>query len=325
MTALVLWSGSWIAIMMTITGHPQSILYLPSLMLVLLFGYVFAKLPCSVACAAGWGVVGFFAVAAGRWGHGSPFWLLVHGVVLTTANVAGMVACHSLESLARHEFFRSRDRAQRPQKGDETLRRAHLARLREEGTQEAARRRQKHIADRDALTGVYNRQYGERLIDRFTRNGSVSGERFAVLLVELDHFGRSTETVGSQVTDAVLKKVATRLQGALRSSDVVARLDGDEFLIVLPNILRRDVVERVVRRLLSEISRPYCIDGRETVLTVRIGVAIHPHDGSTPDRLLASAGSAGDQAKRESGNCYRFFAEEVAESSAPCIAASECR
>jgi diguanylate cyclase (GGDEF)-like protein/PAS domain S-box-containing protein len=167
------------------------------------------------------------------------------------------------------------------------------------------------LATRDSLTGLANRTV---LADRFERAISLNvryGLSCAVLFVDLDGFKSVNDTYGHAAGDALLRLVATRLEGAVRDSDTVARLGGDEFMVLLPRLTDRSGAEEAARHLNAAITKePFMLAEVRVDMTCSIGVAIFPEHGTTADQLAASADAAMYRAKRAGKN--RFALAEPA-------------
>jgi len=149
----------------------------------------------------------------------------------------------------------------------------------------------------DALTSLPNRVlFRDRLAQ--TLSHSKRNQLFmAVLFMDVDHFKLINDTLGHTVGDMILKAVAERLRECLRDEDTVARVGGDEFTILIPEIAAPDHADRIARKLLDRIANPFNIQGQELFITASIGIAIYPNDGVTPETLLKNADAAMYRAK----------------------------
>ncbi|KTG16837.1 MULTISPECIES: EAL domain-containing protein [unclassified Guyparkeria] len=163
-------------------------------------------------------------------------------------------------------------------------------------------------AHQDALTGLANRHALERHLDSLIRQ---PGARFAVLFVDLDHFKRVNDTMGHAMGDRLLREMAGRMQGMLRSHDMLARLGGDEFVAVLEDLDGPDDAAAVARKLIEEISRPYELGDNELSVGASIGVALYPENGDSAATLLRNADTAMYQAKAEGRNNHHFYTAEL--------------
>jgi len=167
----------------------------------------------------------------------------------------------------------------------------------------AAERRLTHQSLHDALTGLPNRvSIGELLQARIAQ-----GEPTALLYIDLDRYKIINDTLGHTVGDQVLIEVAQRLRDAIRGQDVAARMGGDEFIILLSRLSDRTEIERIARRVLTAVEKPFVLSNRAYFLSASIGVAIHPDDGADAALLIKCADSAMYRVKSEGRNDIRFF------------------
>ena len=171
-----------------------------------------------------------------------------------------------------------------------------------------AESRLSHQAHHDALTGLANRVlFAERIGEALARL-SAFGERFVVMLLDLDRFKSVNDLLGHPVGDGLLKSVAQRLQGCLRKEDLVARLGGDEFAIL--QICRGDQREDAITLancVLDLLASTFDIDGHQVVTGTSIGVAFAPLHGTDVDQLMKNADLALYQAKSAGRNRYCAF------------------
>jgi len=165
----------------------------------------------------------------------------------------------------------------------------------------------KRQATHDSLTGIANRVlFVEHL------NLAVHARQpFAVCVFDLDRFKIINDSLGHGAGDALLKHVSERLQSIVRSSDIVARAGGDEFLLLLRDVGSAEEVEALIVRWMSALSRPYQITGLELHVSPSIGIARYPMDGTGADELLARADEAMYFAKRCGRKTFRFFDSSI--------------
>jgi diguanylate cyclase (GGDEF)-like protein len=163
-----------------------------------------------------------------------------------------------------------------------------------------------YMAHHDSLTGLANRALlNERLehaIGRISRE-----EMVAVHHLDLDQFKAVNDTFGHPVGDKLLKMVADRLRGLVRETDTIARMGGDEFVIVQPFIADPADATALAQRIIRLMSEPYGIDGHQAVIGASIGIAVGPGDGSSADKLLRNADLALYRAKGDGRGTFRFF------------------
>lgn len=163
----------------------------------------------------------------------------------------------------------------------------------------------------DALTGLANRYYlNERLRVAITC-AERTGQQAAVLFIDLDHFKNINDSLGHSVGDEVLKQVAARLSDYVSPEDTLARLGGDEFLIVLPNIPNPRAAEEVASCIVTAMSMPVVVDGRELNTTPTIGISIYPDDGRDVETLISNADAAMYKAKARGRNTFDFYSPDI--------------
>ncbi len=167
------------------------------------------------------------------------------------------------------------------------------------------------LARLDPLTGLANRlMLRERLGDSLDRLARY-GEPCAVLLIDLDRFKPINDTLGHAVGDALLEKVADRLRSAVRGIDTVARIGGDEFVVIQAGAGRTEDVTVLARRLVDLVGRTYIIDGQLLTIGASLGAALAPKDGTEAERLLKHADLALYRAKLDGRGTFRFFEPEM--------------
>lgn len=163
----------------------------------------------------------------------------------------------------------------------------------------------------DSLTGLPNRLlFLDRLSQHVVRCER-EGTRFALLFVDLDHFKNVNDTQGHSRGDVVLVEAARRLLRCVRASDTVARLGGDEFAITLAELTRPGEVDRVVRKILASLAKPFVADGQQSYLGASIGVAVFPGDGAGAEELLRNADTAMYRAKANGRGQVAFYEERM--------------
>jgi diguanylate cyclase (GGDEF)-like protein/PAS domain S-box-containing protein len=166
-------------------------------------------------------------------------------------------------------------------------------------------------ANHDSLTGLANRNLLndriEQAIAWAKRNGHVMG----VMLLDLDHFKLINDASGHSAGDALLKEVAHRLTACVRETDTVARLGGDEFVIILTDLPQTDDVDQIAEKILSALSRPTEVAGRDVFVTASIGVSLFPRDGDHGEILLRYADMAMYRVKEHGRNSVRQFVPEM--------------
>jgi diguanylate cyclase (GGDEF)-like protein len=144
------------------------------------------------------------------------------------------------------------------------------------------------LARHDALTGVANRFHFRETFEH-ALSGMTKGSSLALHWLDLDCFKEVNDTFGHPIGDALLKAVAQRLRGSVRKSDFLARLGGDEFAIIQAGGRKIEQCERLARRVLQDISKPYHIFGKTIAISASIGIVRAPENGKTADELLKNA------------------------------------
>lgn len=174
----------------------------------------------------------------------------------------------------------------------------------------AAREAEAHVrrlAHYDYLTGLPNRSlFQDRLQHELVR-AKRDAHRLALMFLDLDGFKAVNDQFGHEVGDYLLKAVAERLTGCIRESDTVARLAGDEFTLLLPDVRFRDDIDYIARKIIAAISKPFHHGKIQVEVGVSIGVAIFPEHAQDPVELLKNADSAMYAAKAGGRNGYKIF------------------
>jgi diguanylate cyclase (GGDEF)-like protein/PAS domain S-box-containing protein len=176
-----------------------------------------------------------------------------------------------------------------------------------------AEERLQFMATHDGLTGLPNSVLLNDRLEASLVRAKRSQSRVGVMFLDLDHFKDVNDTLGHRVGDALLKELSRRIRGALRQSDVLARISGDEFVVVLEDISDDDAPERVAQKLLDEVRRPFHVEGNEIHVSGSLGLALHPEDGTDAETLLKNADAAMYHAKELGRNGFRLFSSELAE------------
>ncbi len=164
-----------------------------------------------------------------------------------------------------------------------------------------------HMAQHDPLTGLPNRALFSDRLERALAASRRSGIPTALMFLDLDKFKPVNDTYGHAVGDVLLQQAAARMQSALRESDTVGRIGGDEFVVLLPAVDRAEDAQLVAEKLLEALRKPFSIEGRSVEVSCSIGIAIHPEDGRDEIELSKNADTAMYWAKSDGGDCARLF------------------
>jgi diguanylate cyclase (GGDEF)-like protein/PAS domain S-box-containing protein len=179
------------------------------------------------------------------------------------------------------------------------------------------------LAYYDSLTGLTNRTFHKELVIRSIEYAQRHKEIFALIYIGLDNLQRINDTLGHGIGDLLLKAVADRLTNSMRKSDhiarssegetadLISRVGGDEFIILAYDITQPHYAAKTSRRLLEELSSPYDLNGREVFITVSIGIALYPDDGTNVDNLLKNAEKAMRHTKKEGKNNFHFYSSSM--------------
>lgn len=166
-----------------------------------------------------------------------------------------------------------------------------------------------YLAHYDQLTNLPNRLL---FMDRLTRAlGDAHRKRSSVglLFIDLDNFKNFNDSMGHGFGDQILIAVANRLTGCAREIDTVARLSGDEFIMIIEDIENQNALETLCERILDSMKSPWEVMGRNVFLTASIGTSMFPKDASEPSELILKADAAMYEAKRGGRNAYMHFVE----------------
>lgn len=197
--------------------------------------------------------------------------------------------------------------------GDQAAIAIQNAKLYEQAQQEIADRKKaekaiQHLANHDALTGLPNRRlFNERItleIARSQRNKL----RFSVMLFDLDQLKTVNDIHGHNIGDLLLQAVSQRMLGLLRKSDTIARMGGDEFLLILPEMNQPEDAILTAERILSALSTPFHLEAHQINITTSIGISFFPDDGEDVDILIKKADISMYKAKERGGNTYHLYA-----------------
>ncbi len=168
-----------------------------------------------------------------------------------------------------------------------------------------------HLAHHDQLTGLANRTLLHDRLQQAIRRAQRHHEKVAIFMLDIDHFKHINDTLGHSDGDALLAAVGQRLLASVRETDTVARIGGDEFVIVMPDFRIMEHVERCGRLLIENTARPLMIGGREITITVSVGVCICPDSGVGTDELLRKADEAMYAVKDTGRNGLHIFRERI--------------
>lgn len=165
-------------------------------------------------------------------------------------------------------------------------------------------------ANFDPLTELPNRRLFRDRLEQAILHQDRHGKHIALLFLDLDGFKFVNDSLGHDQGDELLKQIAALLRKAVRDSDTVARLGGDEFTVML-EVNDADEAAVVAQKIITELSRPYDLDGHRIFVTASIGIAVFPEDARTAEDLIRHADAAMYHAKAKGKQNYQFYTEEL--------------
>ena len=168
-----------------------------------------------------------------------------------------------------------------------------------------------HMAMHDCLTNLPNRSLFEELCLTALARANRQKNMLAILFVDLDRFKDVNDDFGHAAGDSLLQSVSKRSRDCIRETDTVARMGGDEFAIVIVDVIKLEDVRRQAQRIVHEISRPFTVKGHEITITASIGISIYPSDGEDMPTLLENADAAMYKVKEDGKNNYRFYSKVI--------------
>ena len=176
-----------------------------------------------------------------------------------------------------------------------------------------AEERAEFLATRDALTGLPNRVLLHDRLEQSVFNAARHHTGFGFMFIDLDRFKTINDSLGHQVGDELLKRVALRLTACVRATDTVARLGGDEFAVILENLGNDDSegAQAVAEKMIAAMGAPMLIDNQHLSTSCSIGISVYPADGKDSATLMKNADVAMYYAKEKGRNNYQFFSSEM--------------
>ncbi len=163
-----------------------------------------------------------------------------------------------------------------------------------------------HLANHDSLTGLPNRRLLFELMGKSLETAKRAGTKIGVIFMDLDDFKPINDKYGHAAGDSALIAMTERIRNLVRSSDIVARIGGDEFVAIITNIKCVDDIERVAKKIIAECAKPLSFSGKEHALGLSMGISVFPDDGEVIEELVNKADSAMYRVKRIDKNAYTF-------------------
>lgn len=169
----------------------------------------------------------------------------------------------------------------------------------------------KDMATHDVLTGLPNRLMFSQLLNHAIQSARRYQRQFAVLFIDLDRFKIINDTMGHEAGDQLLREIANRFRQTLRAVDVVSRLGGDEFIILIEEVGDFNQITILAQKILAAAMKPVMIFDKECRVTASIGISIFPRDGEDDQTLIKTADIAMYFAKEEGKNNYQFYSKDI--------------
>ena len=184
----------------------------------------------------------------------------------------------------------------------------HVAIFRDTSERKSAADQIFQLTHNDALTGLINRTTAENQLDQMLSSARRDGGLVAAILLDMDNFKQFNDTLGHAVGDRLLVQIASRLRESVRASDVISRLGGDEFLIIVPDIDTAMSVSAIASKIRRALAEPHQIDSHLLYTTATIGISLFPSDGDNAETLIKNAETAMYKAKSLGRDTFKFFA-----------------
>ena len=192
--------------------------------------------------------------------------------------------------------------------------------LRDITARKHAEARIQYMAHHDMLTGLPNRAYLTERLGTILALARRHGTLVAIMFIDLDNFKTVNDTLGHHVGDALLKEVAARIKAVLREADMVSRLGGDEFLVILADFAAPEDAAKVAEKLLQTVSAPIELQGQQLRANASVGISVFPRDGGNAEDLIRRADAAMYNAKDHGRGQSRFYTPGLSEEGAETLA-----
>ncbi len=163
----------------------------------------------------------------------------------------------------------------------------------------------------DLLTGLPNRALFLDRLSNAISNAKRDDHSLAVLFLDLDRFKIVNDSLGHTIGDELLKRVSERLSSCLREGDSIARIGGDEFIVLLPHMPSEADVHAVGNKIVEEIKKPFKVEGHELYVTVSVGVSLYPRDGDNAETLIKHSDVAMYHTKEQGKNSYHLYEDNM--------------
>jgi diguanylate cyclase (GGDEF)-like protein/PAS domain S-box-containing protein len=170
-----------------------------------------------------------------------------------------------------------------------------------------AEEKNKYLSNYDLLTDLPNRFRFTEYVNVYLKEVKYSRSMMAVILIDIDRFKNINDSLGHSLGDQLLQGVAERLKRCLSIEELVARMSGDEFILLLPQVANQNQVIKKVHKIIKLFKQPLMIDDHEIFITISLGISLFPEDGSDLENLVKNAETAMYRAKEQGGNSYQLY------------------
>ncbi|MCU7845624.1 MAG: EAL domain-containing protein [Candidatus Thiodiazotropha sp. (ex Monitilora ramsayi)] len=168
-----------------------------------------------------------------------------------------------------------------------------------------------HLAHHDPLTDLPNRLLFNSRLEQAIKHAKRNQSIFSILFIDLDRFKNINDSLGHKAGDDLLQQLAKRIQESIRLDDTVARISGDEFVVLLEDIGSAENTAVTVEKIMAVFNTPFLLDGHEIHITASIGISLFPVNGENVTTLLRNADTAMYRAKSDGRNTYQFYTQEM--------------
>jgi diguanylate cyclase (GGDEF)-like protein len=169
----------------------------------------------------------------------------------------------------------------------------------------------RHMANFDSLTQLPNRNHFSELLSQVIKKAHHNSENVAVMFIDMDKLKFVNDKYGHAMGDKLIQYVVNRIKHVIKSTDIMARQSGDEFLLFVDHVYDLRSVTATARRILDTTAIPFTIDGIEILTTFSVGVSVYPDNGITVEELIKNADTAMYRVKTTGGNNFDFYQPEL--------------
>jgi diguanylate cyclase (GGDEF)-like protein/PAS domain S-box-containing protein len=169
----------------------------------------------------------------------------------------------------------------------------------------------RQLANYDLLTGLPNRTLFQDRLQHAIAHAHRETQQVAILFLDLDRFKQINDSLGHDVGDLLLQSVSKRIHNQIREDDTLARIGGDEFVLILENVEQTQYIAQVAEKIILQFSKPFELNGYQVTSSTSIGISIYPTDGENSNALLKNADTAMYAAKNQGRNNFQFYTKQM--------------